>query len=130
MRDELEPVFSAEAEQAFDDAAYDDCAHERTHALRSADGNGNREECKADAHHDGEPGADFPDGVELDERTDARDNHAILNKRSGDALFDPDDIGEDDDGGNVAHEHGEYMLQAKGNGLQKRNATVKLINVV
>lgn len=92
MRDELEPVFSTEAEQAFDDAAYDDCAHERTHALRSADGNGNREEREADAHHDREPGTDFPDGVELDERADARDNHAVLNKRSGDAFFNPDDI--------------------------------------
>ncbi len=110
MRDELEPVFSAEAEQAFDDAAYDDCAHERTHALRSSDGNRNGKECKADAHHDGESGTDFPNGVELDERTDARNNHAILDKRSGDALFDSDNIGKDDDGRYVAHEHGEYML--------------------
>ena len=130
VRDELEPVFSAETEQAFDDTAHDDSAHKRAHALRSADGNRNREKRKADAHHDGEPGADFPDGVELDERADARDNHAVLNKRSGDALFDPDDICKDDDGGNVAHEHGEHMLQAERDGLQKRYATVQLINVI
>ena len=78
MRDELEPVFSAKTEQTFDNSAHDDSAHERAHALRCADGNGNREERKADAHHDGEPGTDFPDRVELDKRTDARDNHAVL----------------------------------------------------
>ena len=130
MRNELEPVFSAKTEQTFDNSAHDDSAHERAHALRSADGNGNREERKADAHHDGEPGTDFPDRVELDKRTDARDDHAILNKRSGNALFNSDDIGKDDDGGNVAHEHGEHMLHAERNGLQKRYATVQLINVV
>ena len=110
MRDELEPVFSAKAEQTFDNTANDNRSHERTHALRGANRNGNGEECKADAHDDGEAGADFPDGVELDERTDARDNHAVLNKRSGDALFDSDNIGKDDDWRYVAHEHGKYML--------------------
>ena len=80
MRDELEPVFGAEAKQAFDDTAYDDGAHERTHALRGADGDGNGEEGKADAHHDGEARTDFPDGVELDERADTCDNHAVLDE--------------------------------------------------
>lgn len=117
MWDELEPVFGAEAEKSFDNTANDDGAHERSHALRYSDGNGDGEECETDAHDDGEAGADFPDRVELDERADACDNHAVLDKRSGDALFDPDNICKDDDRRNVTHEHGEHVLQAEWNCL-------------
>lgn len=117
MWDELEPVFGAEAEKSFDNTANDDGAHERSHALRYSDGNGDGEECETDAHDDGEAGADFPDGVELDERADACDNHAVLDERGGKAFFNPDDVCKDDDRRNVAHEHGEHVLQAEWNCL-------------
>ena len=78
---------------------------------------GDGEECETDAHDDGEAGADFPDRVELDERADACDNHAVLDKRGGEAFFNPDDVCKDDDRRNVTYEHGEHVLQAEWNCL-------------
>ena len=117
MWDELEPVFGAEAEKSFDNTANDDGAHERSHALRYSDGNGDGEECETDAHDDGEAGADFPDGVELDECADACDNHAVLDERGGESFFNPDDVCKDDNRRNVTYEHGEHVLQAEWNCL-------------
>ena len=76
--DDLCPVFGEKSQKTFDSAADDDCAHDRAVAVSGPDIVADRDKGKADAHDDRQSGADAPQREQLDQCTDACDNHRAL----------------------------------------------------
>ena len=97
--------------------------------MRSGYGKRSREERKADTHHNGQTGADAPDGIELDKRADTSDDHTVLYQCRTNSRVDTCNIGKDDNRRDIGHEHGQYMLQPERNGLHNGYAAIKLIDV-
>ena len=92
-------------------------------------------EGEAQAHHDGQPGTDAPDRVELDQRADTGDEHRGLDEQGrvdgGERLaVVHGDARDQHDGRDICHEHGQHVLQAEGDGFADRHASVEPVDVV
>ena len=95
------------------------------------------QEGEADAHDDGQLGADLPDGIELENGADTGGEHGAL-EELGDLHRGQVAVGAPHQGGaahdehrrQVGDEHGQHVLQAEGNRLGQRDPPVQPIDVV
>ena len=107
--------------------AQDAAAHDGVDALEHAD------EAGTGTHDDGHLAADGAHREQLDQRDDAGHQHGVLEQRH----LDPGEFlrpaagrtgtGDDQDGGQVAHEHGQHMLQAQGYRLTPGQFALELV---
>ncbi len=128
-RNDLHPVLDKETQQSFDNTADDHSSHESSHTHCGSYEYGEREECEADTHNDRQSRTNLPDRIKLYESADTGDYHTVLDEGSLESGVDSHDSCEDDDRGDVAHEHREHVLETERNGLSYRNSSVQLINV-
>ena len=132
-RDESAPVLGRQTQDTLKAAAYDDGPHHDAVVLGGR-GQAGRQKGKADAHDHRQTGADLPDGVQLEQRADAGDKHTVLqqprrfHRRKGLAVVHSHGRN-DDKGRDVGHEHGQHVLQAKGNGLGDGYASLQPVDV-
>ena len=78
--DKTPPVFCRQAQKALDAAADNDRADHKA-VVSGRERHHRRQKRKAQAHHDRKPGADAPDGIELNERADTGNKHGRLNEK-------------------------------------------------
>lgn len=99
-------------------------SHGGGHAVEHADKAGG---C---AHDDGNPAADGSYGKKLNQSHQSRHQHGVLQEaqlQGGEfAACNPAGPGDNQQGRQVAHEHGEHMLQSQGNGLAQGHFAVQL----
>ena len=149
-REELPEGLDEEAQAHLEHAAHDAGAHEhavgedarvgvggdgaRRDAAHGADGDGviDADEAGGGAHDDGEPAADGADGVQLNEGDETRDHHGVLQQRHPQRAEpgvhgEPAGAQDDQQGRQVADEHGQNVLQAQGDGLAQRDPSVQFI---
>ena len=127
MGNQLGPLVWKKAQKALHHTAHDNGSHQRTHALVASDRDGQRKEGERDTHHDRQARAHLPDGIQLHKGADAGNDHTILNQSGTDALIQAYDARQDDDRGDVGHEHGQDVLKSEGNGLRQRHSSIQLI---
>ena len=124
-----------EAQHAFKQAADDGGAHNRAIGQHTAaHGGGNAvehpDEAGGSTHDDGHSAADGAHGEQLYQRDNARHQHGVLQQvqlQAGE--FTPGKAagaGDDQQGGQIAHEHGQHMLQSQGNCLLQRHFAIQL----
>ena len=137
-REEALPVPGAQAHQALKNAAQDDRANHPLIAQIRIGANDQEasKEGEADAHYDGQLGADFPDGVELHAGADTGGKHGALEQAGdlhcGEVIFRPPHQGgaaHNEHRGKVGHKHGQNMLQAEGDGLGQGDAPIEPVDV-
>ena len=136
-REELAQRLQEETQHTFKDAADDGCAHDGTigqHTAAHAADNAVEHADKAGtgAHDDGHAAAHGADGEQLHQRDHTGHEHGALQQgdlqvckfTTGNAAG----TGDDQQRGQVAHEHGADMLQAQGDGLAQRHLAIKLVS--
>lgn len=130
--DNLPPVLRQKAQGALHQAAYDDRAHQGRVAVVGGDGAEHRHKGEADAHDYRQLGPHLPDGIELDQRGDARHEHGVLQQDGHLSLAEGrlGGGGDEGDGGQVGDEHRQDVLEAEGNGLPQGDPPIQLVNVV
>ena len=136
--EEALPVPGAQAHQALKDTAQDDRADHTLIAQIGigADDQKTSKEGEADAHDNGQLGADLPDGIELHTGADAGGKHGAL-EQAGDlhrseVVFRPTHQGgaaHNEHRCKVGYKHGQHMLQAEGNRLGQGNTPIESVDV-
>ena len=134
--EELAQGFQEEAQHGFKQAANDGGPHDGPvghHPAAHGGGHGIEDPNKAGGgtHDDGHLAAHGPDGKQLHQGHNARHQHGILQKMelqlcklpTGNAA----DAGNDQQRGQIAHKHGENVLQAQRDGVLQRHFCLKLI---
>ena len=125
-----------DAQHALEQAAQNGCAHHSA-VGRDAAAHGGRdavedaEEARAGAHDDGHLAADRAKAVQLHQRDDARHEHGVLQQAHLQVCkltaCDAAGAGDDEQRGEVAHEHGENVLQAQRDGVAQRHLRLEII---
>ena len=104
----------------------DAAAHAVGHALEDTDKAG------AGAHDDGDLTAHGADGEQLDQGDQTGHQHGVLEQRDLNgrkllcAAAGGTGVGDDQDGGQIAHKHGQNVLEAQRNGLPQRQTALKV----
>lgn len=132
--EELPQRLQEEAQNHLEQAADDGCAHDgaigdHTAAHGGGDAVEHADEAGGRAHDDGDPAAHGADGEQLHQGDDARHQHGILQQAqlqlgefpAGDAAG----AGDDQQRGQIAHEHGQHVLQSQGDGLAQGHFAVQ-----
>ena len=88
--------------------------------VRGRDAHEHGDEREADAHDDGQARPYAPQREQLDERSDARDEHGALHQHAQLIVREAGRRAHDEDGREVRHEHREDVLDAVGNGRGRR----------
>ena len=136
-REEAAQRLQEEAQHAFKNTADDGCAHDRaigqhTAAHRAHNAVEHTNKAGAGAHNDRHCAAHGSDGKQLHQRDDTCHEHGAL--QQGDlqvcklAACNAAGAGNDQQRGQVAHEHGADMLQAQRDGLTHGHFGFKLIS--
>ena len=136
-RKELAQGLEEEAQHTFKDAADDGSAHDGTigqHTASHAADNAveHADKTGAGTHDDGHAAAHGADREQLHQRDHTSHEHGALQQgdlqvckfTTGNAAG----TGDDQQRGQVAHEHGADMLQAQGDGLAQRHLAIKLVS--
>ncbi len=135
--EELAQRLQEEAQHTFKDAADDGSAHDGTigqHTASHAADNAveHADKTGAGTHDDGHAAAHGADREQLHQRDHTGHEHGALQQgdlqvckfTTGNAAG----TGDDQQRGQVAHEHGADMLQAQGDGLAQRHLAIKLVS--
>ena len=125
--DELDPVLGQQAQDALEAATDDDGAERVAVAHGRADGTHRRDEGEAHAHDDGQAAADAPDGEELDERANTRNEHRGLDEHR--RVLDAGGSRNDGDGSQVGDEHRQDVLDAVGHARKPGDLGVEGLEV-
>lgn len=133
-RDDFAPILGRQAQNAFKDTAHNDGPHHNA-VILGGGGHAGGQERKAQAHDNGQAGADLPHGIKLEHGADTGDEHAVLQQPGG---FDNAEglavvhrhRGDDDQRRDVGHKHGQHVLEAEGDCLCHRHAPFQLIDIL
>ena len=103
----------------------DAAAHGGSHAVEHA------QKARAGAHDDGHLAAHGAEAVQLHQRDDARHEHGVLQQAHLQVCeltaHEAAGAGDDEQRGEVAHEHGEHVLQAQRDRVAQRHFRLKLV---
>lgn len=130
--DDLPPILGQKPQRSLHQAAHDHRAYQGGIAVVGGNGAQHRHEGKADAHNHREPGPHLPDGIELDQRGDARHEHGVLEQDGHLGLAEgrPGGGGNQGNGGQVGNKHCQNVLEPEGDGLSDGYPSVQLVDVV
>ena len=134
--EELAQGLEEEAQHSLEQAAQNGSAHDGTvgqHATAHGSSHTveHAQEAGAGAHDNGDLTAHRADGEQLHQRDHTSHEHGVLQQAdlqvSKLTACKAAGTGDDKKRGQVAHEHGKYMLQAQRDGLAKGHLGIKLV---
>ena len=135
-REQLAQGLQKDAQHALEQAAQNGCAHHGaigrdvaahggSHAVEHA------QEARAGTHDDRHFAAHRAEAVQLHQRDDARHEHGVLQQAHLQVCEltarEAAGAGDDEQRGEVAHEHGEHVLQSQRNSVAQRHFRLKLV---
>ena len=128
----MAPVFCQQTQRSLEEAAHQHRSHHGRITVVGGDGAEHGDEGKADAHDHRQPGTDSPDGIQLNQRGDTRDEHGVLKQNRGLGLAQRG-LGRPGDNGDrrqVRDEHGQDMLESEGNRFPQRHSALQPVDVI
>ena len=135
-REQLAQGLQEDAQHALEQAAQNGCAHHGTVGRDAAAHGGSHavehaQKARAGAHDDGHLAAHGAEAVQLHQRDDARHEHGVLQQAHLQVCeltaHEAAGAGDDEQRGEVAHEHGEDVLQAQRDSVAQRHFRLKLV---
>ena len=134
--EQLAQGLEEDAQHALKDAAQNGGAHDGTVGRHAAAHGGSHavedaQKARRRAHDDGHLAAHGADAVQLHQRDDAGHEHGVLQQAHLQigklAACNAAGAGDDQQRGQIAHKHGENVLQAQRDGVLQRHFCLKLI---
>ena len=125
-----DPELRKKSQYALHYAADEHGSHNRSIAVLGTDKAQHRHKGEADAHDDRQSGTNFMENrKQLHQRADTGNQHGTLDQHCHIRSRQSAGSAYNQNRGNICHEHGEDMLQAKGNRLMHRHHAVQLVQI-
>ena len=135
-REQLAQGLQKDAQHALEQAAQNGCAHHGAVGRDAAAHGGSHavehaQEARAGTHDDRHFAAHRAEAVQLHQRDDARHEHGVLQQAHLQVCEltarEAAGAGDDEQRGEVAHEHGEHVLQSQRDSVAQRHFRLKLV---